>query len=48
MRSRYELVSLCRGMANLHGGNVLNLSNRFIIGVTSVSAANKTGGQYDN
>lgn len=35
---------VCDGGSDLHGGNVPNLSNRFIMGVTSVSAAKKTGG----
>lgn len=35
---------VCDGGDDLHGGNVPNLSNRFIMGVTSVSAAKKTGG----
>ena len=29
---------VCDGGSDLHGGNVPNLSNRFIMGVTSVSA----------
>lgn len=35
---------VCDGGSDLHGGNVPNLSNRFIMGVTSVSGAEKTGG----
>ena len=35
---------VCDGGSDLHGGNVPNLSNRFIMGVTSVSGAKKTGG----
>ena len=35
---------VCDGGSDLHGGNVPNLTNRFIMGVTSVSAAKKTGG----
>lgn len=35
---------VCDGGSDLHGGNVPNLNNRFIMGVTSVSAAKKTGG----
>ena len=35
---------VCDGGSDLHGGNVPNLSNRFIMGVTSVSVAKKTGG----
>ena len=35
---------VCDGGSDLHGGNVPNLSNRFIMGVTSVSSAKKTGG----
>lgn len=38
---------VCDGGSDLHGGNVPNLSNRFIMGVTSVSEAKKTGGSSD-
>ena len=35
---------VCDGGSDLHGGNVPNLSNRFIMGTNTVSGANKTGG----
>ena len=35
---------VCDGGDDLHGGNVPNLSNRFIMGTTTVSGAKKTGG----
>ena len=35
---------VCDGGDDLHGGNVPDLRNRFIMGVVSVDEANKTGG----
>ena len=35
---------VCDGGDDLHGGNVPDLSNRFIMGTTSASETNKTGG----
>ena len=35
---------VCDGGSDLHGGNVPNLTNRFIMGTNTVSGANKTGG----
>ena len=35
---------VCDGGDDLHGGNVPDLRNRFIMGVISVDEANKTGG----
>ena len=35
---------VCDGGDDLHGGNVPDLRNKFIIGVVSVDEANKTGG----
>ena len=38
---------VCDGGDDLHGGNVPDLRNRFIMGVVSVDEANKTGGSSD-
>ena len=35
---------VCDGGSDLHGGNVPNLINKFIMGTNTVSGANKTGG----
>lgn len=35
---------ICDGGSDLSGGNVPNLSDRFVMGTTDVSAANETGG----
>lgn len=38
---------VCDGGDDLHGGNVPDLRNKFIMGVTSVDEADKTGGSSD-
>ena len=38
---------VCDGGDDLHGGNVPDLRDRFIMGVVSVDEANKTGGSSD-
>ena len=35
---------VCDGGSDLHGGNVPNLTNKFIMGTNTVSGAKKTGG----